>query len=62
VANRSPSIKRRARPDFGAGLIADLKNEPGPGGAPLAQVTLPIWREKIFRFDRVRPELGTTRR
>lgn len=40
-------VEQRARtPDFGAGLMADLKMNPLLW-RPLAEVTLPIWREKI---------------
>ena len=41
------AVEQKARtPDFGAGLMADLKMNPVLW-RPLAQVTLPIWREKI---------------
>jgi outer membrane protein TolC len=41
------SIEQNARiPDFGIGLMADLKMNPVLW-RPLAQMTLPIWREKI---------------
>jgi len=41
------AVEQKAHtPDFGAGLMADLKMNPVLW-RPLAQVTLPIWREKI---------------